>query len=134
MIIGRIGRGWIRAVAWAAGRRGAAHSICPIARISIKLPCLWKRLWKNGFQETLHFGKKIQINDSKVVYSPSDGLRELERGVLAIITAMAEIPADFHGMISRVADQALTDLAKYPGMPRRRPSGFRSNKTQFQSD
>jgi ribonuclease HII len=79
-----------------------------------ELPCLWKRLGKMVSKKRSTSGKKIQINDSKVVYSPSDGLRELERGVLAVITAMTEIPVDFQGMVSRVADHALIDLAKYP--------------------
>jgi len=53
------------------------------------------------FPRTAPFPAKDSDQRCKVVYSPSEACVKLERGVLAIITAMAEIPGGFHGMISR---------------------------------
>lgn len=48
------------------------------------LPCLWKRLNRIAGKKRCAKGKKLHINDSKQVYSPSVGLKELERGVLLL--------------------------------------------------
>src|SRR5215469_17615896 len=51
------------------------------------LPCLWSRLRRYVSRNRLRTGRKIHVNDSKIVYSPSLGLKELERSVLAMAAA-----------------------------------------------
>src|SRR5207244_6182663 len=50
------------------------------------LPCVWKRLRKLVSKNRLRSGRKIHVNDSKMVYSPTLGLKELERAVLSLST------------------------------------------------
>src|SRR5215469_7884975 len=54
---------------------------------SEKIPCLWSRLRRLVSRNRLRSGRKIHVNDSKIVYSPSLGLKELERSVLAMAAA-----------------------------------------------
>ena len=49
------------------------------------LPCLWQRLSRHVSKKRSASGRKLHINDSKLVYSPSNGLKELERSVLAFV-------------------------------------------------
>jgi len=49
------------------------------------LPCLWKRLSRVAGKSRCKKGLKLHINDSKAVYSPSQGLKELERAVLCLM-------------------------------------------------
>src|SRR5450631_1306745 len=72
-----------------------------------ELPCLWKRLSKLVSKNRSANGRRIHINDSKLVYAPANGLKELERSVLAILCAMGEAPADLHGVIHLTASHAL---------------------------
>src|SRR5438552_5497298 len=51
-----------------------------------RLPCLWKRLRKLVSKNRLRSGRKIHVNDSKMVYSTALGLKELERAVLSLST------------------------------------------------
>src|ERR1700728_990165 len=51
------------------------------------LPCIWRMLGKVVSRNRLRSGKKLHINDSKQVYSPAQGLKELERSVLALAWA-----------------------------------------------
>ena len=46
-----------------------------------ELPCLWKKLRKLVSRNRLRSGRKIHVNDSKAVYNPSIGVKELERAV-----------------------------------------------------
>src|ERR1700759_3399054 len=55
-----------------------------------ELPCLWNRLRKLVSRHRTKTGRKLHINDSKAVYSPSFGLKELERSVLALACAWGE--------------------------------------------
>ena len=55
-------------------------------------PCLWKLLRKVVSKSRLRDGKKLHINDSKLVYSTASGLKELERGVLTILAASGDLP------------------------------------------
>src|SRR4051812_16277277 len=48
------------------------------------LPCLWKLLRSHVSKSRTKNGKKLHVNDSKGVYSPNLGLKELERSVLAL--------------------------------------------------
>src|SRR5580658_1837801 len=71
------------------------------------LPCLWKRLRKVVSKNRLASGRKIHVNDSKVVYSPSMGLKELERSVLAVLCACGEMPGDMNALLERTAAEVL---------------------------
>jgi hypothetical protein len=77
------------------------------------LPCLWKRLRKVVSKNRLASGRKIHVNDSKVVYSPSMGLKELERSVLAVLCACGEMPGDMNALLERTAAEVLGDLPEY---------------------
>ena len=67
-----------------------------------ELPCLWARLRKHVSRNRLKSGRKLHVNDSKVVYSPSLGLKELERSVLAFTAAAAgEWPGDLLTFVQR---------------------------------
>ena len=77
-------------------------------------PCLWSRLGRQVSRSRSKAGRKLHVNDSKAVYTPAAGLRELERSVLAITTAHAGWPADLDAVVSRVAADAVTDLSSHP--------------------
>jgi len=51
------------------------------------LPCLWKALAKVLGRKRSATGRKLHVNDSKVVYAPEEGMKELERSVLAFTLA-----------------------------------------------
>src|SRR5437899_2438465 len=80
-----VGAGAVAAGAFAGG--GWADSTpggTPAARVGAvdfpaNVPCLWSRLRKVVSRQRSASGRKLHVNDSKLVYSPSTGLRELER-------------------------------------------------------
>jgi hypothetical protein len=78
-----------------------------------QLPCLWKRLNKSVSKTRSKSGRKLHINDSKLVYSPSIGLYELERSVLALTTAMHRWPSCFDDFLKLTAAHAVADLAEH---------------------
>lgn len=83
------------------------------------LPCLWKRLRKLISKNRTKAGKKLHINDSKVVYSPAGGLKELERAVLAICQAMHSETThdplcDLIALLRSTAPDVVDELAAYP--------------------
>lgn len=81
---------------------------------SADLPCLWKLL-RRSISKTRHRdGKKLHINDSKLVYSTSAGLKELERGVLAVSAAMGTLPQNLEELLQSVAPAVLAEMARYP--------------------
>src|SRR5688500_12104556 len=71
------------------------------------LPCLWRRLRKHVSRNRSKGGKKLHVNDSKLVYSTSGGLKELERSILTLAAASGDWPADLHGLLARVAADVL---------------------------
>ncbi|MDB5333272.1 MAG: Ribonuclease [Phycisphaerales bacterium] len=77
-------------------------------------PCLWTLLRKLVTRNRLRSGKKLQINDSKLVNSGPHGLKDLERGVLSIVTAMGELPPDFETFLERTAGNICQEMARYP--------------------
>ena len=77
------------------------------------LPCLWSRLKKQISKTRSKSGRKLHVNDSKTVYSPSIGLRELERSVLAFTAAKDRWPAHFDDFLSLTAAHAIEDLAEH---------------------
>src|SRR5438445_2061294 len=70
---------------------------------SEKLPCLWKRLRRVAGKKRDKRGKRIHINDSKIVYSPGLGLKELEKSVLALLAASGQWCEDLPAYLSRIA-------------------------------
>jgi hypothetical protein len=77
------------------------------------LPCVWSRLKKSVSKTRSKSGRKLHINDSKLVYSPAVGLRELERSVLAVAATMGDWPVDLNGFLRVVAADAIADLAEH---------------------
>jgi hypothetical protein len=79
-----------------------------------ELPCLWGRLRKLVSKNRTKTGRKLHVNDSKIVYSPGLGLKELERSVLAVMTAWRSWPHDLHGVLAHVAPQVLGEIGSVP--------------------
>lgn len=77
------------------------------------IPCLWKRLRRLVSKNRLKSGRKIHVNDSKVVYHPSGGLKELERSVLALAAASGEWCDDLPSFLDRTAPGANEESADY---------------------
>src|SRR5688500_13768356 len=78
-----------------------------------EVPCLWRRLGKYVSRNRLKGGKKLHVNDSKLVYSPSLGLKELERAVLALAASWQGWHDDLDTLLGRLASHALADLPEY---------------------
>jgi len=78
-----------------------------------EFPCLWTRLKQAVSKRRSPNGKKLHVNDSKAVYSPSIGLKELERSVLAISQTLHGPAADLSEFLRQSAPHALPDLAGY---------------------
>jgi hypothetical protein len=76
-------------------------------------PCLWKRLNRHVSRNRLKSGRKLHVNDSKVVYSPAGGLKELERAVLALQSTRCDCE-DLPALLAHVAPQVLGELENYP--------------------
>jgi hypothetical protein len=88
----------------------------PDAHLAADAPCLWKRLNKYVSRNRLKTGRKLHVNDSKLVYSPAGGLKELERSVLALLATACppnDWAADLSAVLGRVAPDALDDLNGY---------------------
>ena len=77
------------------------------------LPCLWKRLRKHVSRNRLRSKRKIHVNDSKAVYNPSLGVRELERAVLALVGTWNAGCADLNAFLGCVASHVLEDVGQY---------------------
>jgi ribonuclease HII len=78
-----------------------------------ELPCLWSKLKKSVSKSRSKSGRKLHINDSKMVYSPSAGLGELEKSVLAVVTAMGRWPIHLNEFLQFTAADAVADLAEH---------------------
>ncbi len=88
----------------------------PAAPSADDWPCLWKRLRKHVSRTRMKTGRKLHVNDSKLVYSPAGGLKELERAVLALASAANVWPEDCRdliGLLGRTAADAVGDLDGY---------------------
>lgn len=77
-----------------------------------EVPCLWSQLRRYVSKKSTA-GRKLHINDSKLVYSPANGLRELERSVVAMV-AVAQMPSGFDDFLQMVAPDTMSDLAAHP--------------------
>ena len=87
---------------------GAAFEV---EAVDATAPCLWTTLGKCVSRGRSRAGIKIHVNDSKLVYSTSVGLKELERSVLALAGACHGWSASLDELIGRVAPDARTDLS-----------------------
>jgi hypothetical protein len=77
-------------------------------------PCLWTRLGATISRKRHRTGAKLHVNDSKLVYSPATGLKELERSVLAVAASRGELPLDLHAFLAAVAPGCAGELAGHP--------------------
>ncbi|MBC7784168.1 MAG: hypothetical protein H7144_10030 [Burkholderiales bacterium] len=78
-----------------------------------KLPCVWKLLSRVVGKNRCRHGRKLHVNDSKAVYNPTAGLKELERAVLCLLSQPHGIADDIATLL-RYADPALAEhLAGY---------------------
>jgi len=77
------------------------------------LPCVWSRLRRYVSRNRLKTGRKIHVNDSKAVYSPSTGLKELERSVLALTSATGPCPDSLDAALARLAPGAPEESRQY---------------------
>jgi len=76
------------------------------------IPCLWAKLRRAVGKNRSRNGRKLHINDSKKVYSPSIGLKELERSVLAMVATLGNWPDDLNQLVQMTAEHAVADLAE----------------------
>ena len=76
-------------------------------------PCLWKRLGRYVSRNRSKTGRKLHVNDSKLVYSPAGGLKELERSILALVAAGGGWCDDLGALLARVAPDAVPDVGEY---------------------
>jgi hypothetical protein len=78
-----------------------------------QVPCLWKRLRRYVSKARSKTGRKIHVNDSKLVYSSSAGLKELERSMLSIVAASGDWCATLDEYLARVAPGAREEASQY---------------------
>ena len=76
-------------------------------------PCLWKRLNSTVARKRSKDGRKLHVNDSKLVYSPGLGLKELERSVLCFAEQTAGRAVDLTALLASVDPDVLTVLKLY---------------------
>lgn len=82
-------------------------------------PDLWKRLSRHTSLKRSATGRKIHINDSKAVYTPAAGVRELERSVLCLLLSSPEIldyssTLGLEDLLAAIAPEALNDIGDCP--------------------
>ena len=78
-------------------------------------PCLWKRLNKYVSRNRIKNGRKLQVNDSKIVYAPVDGLKELERATLALLATAGPWVPTLDDLLARVGGDECPEHARgYP--------------------
>lgn len=75
--------------------------------------CLWKRLTRIVSKKGTKDGRKLHFNDSKIVYAPADGLKQLERSVLALAGCLHDWPDDLDKFLKCVAEHAIPELAEH---------------------
>lgn len=79
------------------------------------VPCLWKLLRKSVSKKRSKNGRKLHVNDSKIVYSPAGGLKELERSVLALACcAWGDWDGSQSSFYQRIAPNVPNDIPHYP--------------------
>ena len=85
------------------------------------LPDVWKRLSRHVSKKKSVTGRKIHVNDSKAVYSPSLGVKELERSILSFLLASPDVftppsgqAVGLEDVLSAVAPEVLQDMIACP--------------------
>jgi hypothetical protein len=89
-----------------------------------EIPCLWSRLRRCVSRNRLKSGRKIHVNDSKIVYSHATGLKELERSVLAVCAASGTLSDTLDDVLSYVAPGAAQEAAGYSWYQSPQPEPF----------
>jgi hypothetical protein len=82
--------------------------------VDFEPPCLWKLLNPCVSRNRLKSGRKLHVNDSKLVYGGSGGLKELERSVLAVLSCVHGYPAGVLELLECAAPSAWAQLSKLP--------------------
>jgi len=84
--------------------------------IDDEVPCLWKRFSRVVSRNRVKSGRKLHINDSKAVYSPADGLKELERGIVALAWSREGSAGceSFDDLLGQVAPESVAEIARAP--------------------
>ena len=77
------------------------------------IPCLWKRLRRISAKKRDAKGRKLHVNDSKQVYSPSAGLKELEKAVLCLAASSGDCAESLDALVARVCPALSEELVKY---------------------
>ena len=73
-------------------------------------PDLWKLLRRIVSKRRDRKGRKLHVNDSKQVYSPAAGLRELERSVLTWISAAGATCGCLESLMRAAAPECLSEM------------------------
>jgi hypothetical protein len=76
-------------------------------------PCLWKRLRRHVSKARSKTGRKLHINDSKIVYSSTGGLKELEKSVVALAAASSTWSNNVAEFLNHVAPEASQEASAY---------------------
>lgn len=79
-----------------------------------EVPCLWKALRGVASKNRLKSGRRLHINDSKLVYSSAGGLKELERSVLSIFAAGEEWCDGLDDFLQSICPDIARELRTYP--------------------
>lgn len=78
------------------------------------LPCLWNRLKQSVSRKRTKGARKLQINDSKIVYNGADGLAELERTVLALAHSRHTLQPGLNPFLESVCPGITNQMSAYP--------------------
>ncbi|HSU67933.1 MAG TPA: hypothetical protein VLJ39_13740 [Tepidisphaeraceae bacterium] len=78
-----------------------------------EIPCLWKRLRRVAGKTRSKNGRKLHVNDSKLVYAPAGGLKELEKSILCLTSASFEPIESVSSLLARVAPGAEAEALAY---------------------
>ncbi len=85
-----------------------------------ELPNLWKRLSRHTSAKKSASGRKIHVNDSKAVYSPAAGVKELERSILCFLLASPTMDKrlarldNLEDLLALAAPDVLKDMVACP--------------------
>lgn len=74
-------------------------------------PCLWTRLKKVVSRTRSRTGQRLHVNDSKAVYTPAAGLRELERSVLSMHAGYDRFAPTLDALLASVAPSVVQPIA-----------------------
>jgi hypothetical protein len=80
----------------------------------LPLPCVWTRLRKLVSRQRSKTGRKLHVNDSKLVYSPSAGIKELERSVLSFAIAAGPVEHSSDSFFNWVASGLAAEMQDCP--------------------